>query len=335
MPRTDPIVAKVLSLILPSDVGLTTVSSFGASIVAAVNAAAAKTLLALTKTDVGLANVDNTSDANKPVSTAQATADGLRVLKAGDTMTGSLAITGGSSRLGIGTASPAVPSDIRASVLYRDLGVAQLQVGGAPATVLENGSLGANDFTAISCYNGKFLIYKGNHSGNAVQADLKATIDSTGRLQLGGTAGLDWSVASSAFLQLPPGIAPAGCAPLKFTAGTNLSTPEAGAVEFDGAQLYLTIGSTRFTVPITKVYTPTLTPAVSVAGNDSTTETYTVSGLTTTDTVCVNGPAQPTQLVMCGVRVSAANTLEIGWHNAKGTAQTPATGTYRIVAIRS
>ena len=32
----------------------------------------------ITKTDVGLANVDNTSDANKPVSTAQATAIGLK-----------------------------------------------------------------------------------------------------------------------------------------------------------------------------------------------------------------------------------------------------------------
>lgn len=33
----------------------------------------------LTKTDVGLANVDNTSDVNKPVSTAQATADALNL----------------------------------------------------------------------------------------------------------------------------------------------------------------------------------------------------------------------------------------------------------------
>lgn len=37
-----------------------------------------KTLLALTKTDVGLANVDNTSDVNKPVSTAQAAADATK-----------------------------------------------------------------------------------------------------------------------------------------------------------------------------------------------------------------------------------------------------------------
>lgn len=44
----------------------------------------------VTKSQVGLGNVDNTSDANKPVSTAQAAADALRVLKAGDTMTGNL-----------------------------------------------------------------------------------------------------------------------------------------------------------------------------------------------------------------------------------------------------
>jgi len=37
-----------------------------------------KTDLSLSKTDVGLANVDNTSDANKPVSTAQQTALGLK-----------------------------------------------------------------------------------------------------------------------------------------------------------------------------------------------------------------------------------------------------------------
>jgi hypothetical protein len=44
------------------------------------------------KASVGLGNVDNTSDASKPVSTAQATADALRVLKAGDTMTGALVL---------------------------------------------------------------------------------------------------------------------------------------------------------------------------------------------------------------------------------------------------
>ena len=44
----------------------------------------------VTKAQVGLGNVDNTSDANKPVSTAQAAADATKASKAGDTMTGRL-----------------------------------------------------------------------------------------------------------------------------------------------------------------------------------------------------------------------------------------------------
>jgi hypothetical protein len=49
----------------------------------------------LDKSAVGLANVDNTSDANKPVSTAGAAADNARVLKAGDTMSGHLVLPTG------------------------------------------------------------------------------------------------------------------------------------------------------------------------------------------------------------------------------------------------
>lgn len=48
---------------------------------------------ALTKSDVGLGNVDNTSDADKPVSTATQTALDGKVAKAGDTMTGQLVNT--------------------------------------------------------------------------------------------------------------------------------------------------------------------------------------------------------------------------------------------------
>ena len=46
----------------------------------------------LTKSNIGLGNVDNTSDANKPVSTAQQNALNLKVNKAGDTMTGDLTL---------------------------------------------------------------------------------------------------------------------------------------------------------------------------------------------------------------------------------------------------
>jgi hypothetical protein len=53
---------------------ITTATAFGQSLVTAANAATVKTLLSLVKADVGLGNVDNTSDANKPVSTATQTA---------------------------------------------------------------------------------------------------------------------------------------------------------------------------------------------------------------------------------------------------------------------
>ena len=46
----------------------------------------------LTKSNIGLGNVDNTSDANKPISTAQQNALNLKVNKAGDTMTGALTL---------------------------------------------------------------------------------------------------------------------------------------------------------------------------------------------------------------------------------------------------
>jgi hypothetical protein len=57
------------------------------------------TVSGITKAMVGLGSVDNTSDANKPVSTAQATAIALKASLAGATFTGAVALTGGASLL--------------------------------------------------------------------------------------------------------------------------------------------------------------------------------------------------------------------------------------------
>jgi hypothetical protein len=71
-----------------------------------------KTFQTLDKTAVGLANVDNISDANKPVSTAQAAADSLRVLKTGDTMTGGLILSMTSPQIFLAQANVANGSSI-------------------------------------------------------------------------------------------------------------------------------------------------------------------------------------------------------------------------------
>lgn len=57
----------------------------------------------VTKADMGLNNVDNTSDVNKPVSTAQATADNLRVLKSAVPVIIQLACSDESTALTVGT----------------------------------------------------------------------------------------------------------------------------------------------------------------------------------------------------------------------------------------
>ena len=65
--------------------------SIGSGAVTSVNGMVGA--VTLTKSNVGLTNVDNTSDKNKPVSTAQQAALDKKVNKAGDTMTGELDIT--------------------------------------------------------------------------------------------------------------------------------------------------------------------------------------------------------------------------------------------------
>jgi len=414
---------------------VSTLTSFGRSLWAVVDAAAFKLLVTYSKSDVGLGNVDNTSDVGKPVSTAQATADGLRVLKAGDTLTGTLGMTGATSYVGIGTAAPVAPLDIRnvvayrgtntcqlqvntapglvqengslgaadatalttylgkfniykrnvlgnfvpsdlawtldssgnvivergdetvglvkilrtgtigigtvtpqapldvrGAVAYRGVNMTQLQVGIAPAIMQENGALGASDFMVFSTYSGKFLIYKGNHAGSLVNADLKMTVDSSGHMQLGGASGLDYTIASTAILQLPAGSATAGTAPIKLTSGTLLTAAEAGAVEFDGTSFF---GSTTYRSAFVRgvKVDASLTPG-AVAANSVLVETYAVTGLIVPHAVTVSPPSLNSGLGIMWARCSTTDTLEICWRNFTAGSLTPAAGTYRVAGVR-
>lgn len=51
--------------------------------------------------------------------------------------------------------------------------------------------------------------------------------------------------APTARLHLPASTTAAGSSPLKITAGTLMTTPENGAIEFDGTHVYMTIGGVR------------------------------------------------------------------------------------------
>lgn len=78
-----------------------------------------------------------------------------------------------------------------------------------------------------------------------------------------------------------------------------------------------------------------ITPAASSASVQTTEQTFTYTGLATTDKVFLINSVAPTSLCPpTTVRVSAANTLAIGFTTLTASACTPAAGTYTVVAIR-
>ena len=95
------------------------------------------------------------------------------------------------------------------------------------------------------------------------------------------------------------------------------------------------IGSGGTAITLAKVYAPSLTPAQLAAAIGVSEQTFTVTGLTTADKVVVNGPAPTALCPPITYRVSAADTLAIGFVDLTAALCTPAAGTYNIVAVRS
>ena len=81
-----------------------------------------------------------------------------------------------------------------------------------------------------------------------------------------------------------------------------------------------------------RVYSQAIDPA-SVAANTVAAQTFTVTGLATTDKVLVN-PGVAT-IGVAGAYVSAANTLSVIFVNPTAAAIDPASSTWTIIAFRS
>jgi hypothetical protein len=81
------------------------------------------------------------------------------------------------------------------------------------------------------------------------------------------------TLTPSASLHLRAGTTTAGSAPLKFTSGSVMTTPEAGAMEYNGSNLYFTTGSVRENI----ILTSNLATKVSKTG-DTMTGNLVVSG---------------------------------------------------------
>lgn len=94
----------------------------------------------------------------------------------------------------------------------------------------------------------------------------------------------------------------------------------------------LRIGSAGTSINSFSKYSSTLTPA-SVAADTSAEQTFTVTGLTTSQVVVVNGPTPTAGTGIVNARVSAANTLALTFINSTAAAATPASGVYSLIAL--
>lgn len=80
-------------------------------------------------------------------------------------------------------------------------------------------------------------------------------------------------------------------------------------------------------------YSKVINPAV-VNANTTREQTFTVTGLSTTDIVCVNKPSHQAGMALVGFRVSAKNTIALTFMNATAGNIDPVSETYTIIAIR-
>ena len=124
----------------------------------------ATAVAALTKSSVGLGNVDNTSDANKPVSTATQTALDAKLNLSGGTLTGALTLSGAPTS-DLHAATKQYVDGIAAGINFHQPVVAATSGNlagtynngtngvGATITAASNGSIGTIDGVAVSVGN--------------------------------------------------------------------------------------------------------------------------------------------------------------------------------------
>ncbi|MEP6746708.1 MAG: hypothetical protein ABJB86_03220 [Bacteroidota bacterium] len=201
----------------------------------------------------------------------------------------------------------------------------------------------ANTQNIMGSANDAYLYTTGNNMLIGTGTASKALVFLTGgttqstneRMRIDGTGDIGIGVTvPTATLHLKAGSTGATNAPLKFTAGTNMTTPEAGAVEFDGTNYFATSGTTRYTLAKTLTATSTLN-FISTAAFGTNTLTIAVAGAADGDVVQVGPPNAASSTGGCYTAyVSAAGIVTIRFNNYTNAAIDPASGVFRVSIIK-
>lgn len=131
-----------------------------------------------------------------------------------------------------------------------------------------------------------------------------STLTEKMRVTGGGNVGIGQS-NPAAVLHIKAGTTSASTAPIKLTSGSLMTTPEAGAIEFDGTHFYGTVGSNR--IIMDNVANPTIT-AGGTTGNvtiNNLSGTANFAAAATSLTV-TNNTVTANSLVFCTVRTNDA-----------------------------
>lgn len=199
------------------------------------------------------------------------------------------------------------------------------------------GILGSNSPTAPA-----ILLQARKHDGatNATTlADSEIVLHvnnvSTNLIEVLGSGRTGFGVTSpTANVHIKAGTATASTAPLKIEEGTNLTTPEDGAIEHTSDNLHFTAGTTRYTLAKTLTNTAALDfDLTSVNYEDL---TITVTGAADGDAVSVGVPnASATANVIYTWWVSATNTVTVRASRIDvASGANPASGTFRASVIK-
>ena len=241
-----------------------------------------------------------------------------------------------SNLLGIGNASPAYaldviednePSQANSFAIARFTGSNAVAndiniIGPAGSQVRMNfGRVGAGQDGEMGYNNNTRalrLVTKGN---------VAAVFDSSQRFAINLSA-------ASARLHISAGVNTVGFAPLKFTSGTNLTTAEAGAMEFNGTNLFFSPSTVRHTVNhgLTGSATLNFPSTLTMLSADL---TITVTGAADGDVVSLGVPnAAVNANTSYSAWVSATNTVTVRFNNYSIGTVDPSSGSFKVFVTK-
>lgn len=223
------------------------------------------------------------------------------------------------NRLGVGTASPGYALTVNGFAVFGQI-QALSNAGGIDYLQTESGR--TNFF--IRNKNATGVLTFG--SGGGIE---RMRLDNTGRLGIGQTS-------PTAYLHLPAGTASASTAPIKLTSGTNLTTPEAGAVEWDGIDLYVTqtSGPTRKKLAYADNVTTMEGDSVTATTNGSgiVTVSHSLGTTPTAVTVSISGAASPARFVI--VDAKSSTNIDFQFFDSSGSLITATSVTFDWIALK-